>query len=251
MDEDTLDTTPSHSNDLLRKTTPDGAIIWTDRVGVELQYACTNERIEAVLAGFGTQIQLLPQRILAIGGSGDIPFALLPYVKELIVVDSNSAQISLIRRRVELLRRKDFHTFLHEDIKGKRDDDLRRGRDARMRFFQPDLLDRTSIFLDRLKILDPCDILTGLGLIPGPYTGIYASNILGILPNGKDQIPKYIESFESNLSDQGLLYVADGDQIEKLGIRLSIDSNLTNDARKFGTNVAGLPAVHRKSIFQR
>ena len=73
-----------------------------------LVYSGTNENLDAIVMGLDLQPE---DSILAVGGSGDQAFALLEKAGSVTVVDTNPAQIELIRKRAELLRLGDYEGF--------------------------------------------------------------------------------------------------------------------------------------------
>lgn len=80
-------------------TLPDGSIP---------RFTCTNESLEAIMAG------LEPKQgdvILAIGGSGDQAFAMLESGARVVVVDFEPEQIVLIERRRDALAAGDYWAF--------------------------------------------------------------------------------------------------------------------------------------------
>jgi hypothetical protein len=75
----------------------------------EVRYPCTNESLEAIIAG----LQLSKRDIVVcIAGSGDVPFAIAPHVKYVFAVDRDGAQIDFIKQQRELLRAGRFNDFL-------------------------------------------------------------------------------------------------------------------------------------------
>lgn len=242
----------------------------------KLCYTCSNERIEAVIAGLGMNSPSHPDRVLAIGGSGDVAFALLPYVRRIVVVDNNEAQVLLMRERAKQLTIRDYSSFLNYAVRGScdgNDDDFLRRKSLRTNYFtQKGLLELISSQIDKLVILDPCDLLEALKIEDEPYNGMYMSNVLGTLPSQTQAVPAYLMALQHKLDSNGvgLLYVSDGDQISTikvppimmgdlvipstiLPLGLYSDDSLTVDARRFGGSVAGLPTVYRNgcSLFQR
>ena len=225
----------------------------------ELDYTITNERIEAVEAGFGMGLSTHPTRILAVGGSGDIPFALLQYA-EVDVVDINPAQVAFILQRAEQLKSGDYSGFLNPDVRGKNDGDEQvyaYSKSKRDKYFLTvRRLDRIRASLDRLKVRPAADIREVLKE-DRKYSGIYLSNVLGLV-GIESKVREDLDHAERRLQDyDGLLYIANGTQIESViqrnqattGLKLpklGLDRNLTIAARHFGGSLGGLPAVYRK-----
>ncbi len=77
-------------------------------VGYGVKYPCTNESIPAVLGGLGLKSDDV---VVSIAGSGDIPFAISPYVSKVYAVDSDESQIEFMREQVEFLEEGDFDGF--------------------------------------------------------------------------------------------------------------------------------------------
>lgn len=220
----------------------------------ELAYTVTNERIESVLAGFGMDQFSHPRRILAVGGSGDIPFALLPYVDHIDVVDSNPAQISFIKDRIKQLDLGDSTAFLNPSVVGSTEHDTEsyKARLSRRNsyFMQPEVLESVRANLGRMTVIDPKSIFDFLESTEEKYSGVYLSNILGLLGN-QGKILEHLSAIQQKIDPNGgKLYVANGDTVEALTKQTGLPSGLyvdpmrTNAARQFGEYAGGVPTVY-------
>ncbi|MDP6641371.1 MAG: hypothetical protein QF381_02930 [Nitrososphaerales archaeon] len=74
----------------------------------KLKYPCTNESIEAVVAGLDLK---KTDVVVSIGGSGDIPFAIAPHVGQVYAVDSSEVQTSFMAEQAGCMRANDFVEF--------------------------------------------------------------------------------------------------------------------------------------------
>lgn len=79
----------------------------------EVMYPCTNESIPAVVAGLDLSASDV---VVSIAGSGDIPFAIAPYVSKVCAVDSNKYQLEFMREQMEFLRSDDFEGFCRREF---------------------------------------------------------------------------------------------------------------------------------------
>jgi hypothetical protein len=50
--------------------------------------------------------------VLSIAGAGDQVFAMLEFAKKVVAVDSNTKQLIYLTKQVELIRARDYLTFL-------------------------------------------------------------------------------------------------------------------------------------------
>lgn len=82
---------------------------YTSTISNELRYVATNESIAAVMHGLKANEN---DTILAICGSGDVPFALVGEVKKVIAVDCNPRQINFANERKEALYKRNYKYFL-------------------------------------------------------------------------------------------------------------------------------------------
>ena len=73
-----------------------------------LSYPCTNESILAVVSGLSLNRKDVA---VLVAGSGDIPFAIAPYVDKVYAVDKNEHQLNFIREQMGLLRERDNNFF--------------------------------------------------------------------------------------------------------------------------------------------
>src|SRR3989344_2201645 len=86
-----------------------------------LKYSRANESVAAVMLGLDLQAD---DEVYAVGGSGDYGFAMLEYVKRVVVVDNNSKQVELMRKRGGFLSRLDIEGFLGVERSGERDNSV-------------------------------------------------------------------------------------------------------------------------------
>ncbi len=154
------------------------------------QFTCTNESLEAILAG------LEPKQgdtILAVGGSGDQAFAMLETGARVVVVDFEPDQIALIEHRREALAQGDNWTFArrayiatdHQPEFGvrivERDD----------YFKDSERLARMRANVGNLTVLPPMDIfdvIRGNGHAVS-FGKLYLSSVLGYLSDHKATFP--------------------------------------------------------------
>ncbi len=78
-------------------------------IAEKAMYSITNEHLEAAIQGLDLQSN---DSVLAIAGSGDQAFAMLEYVRQVLVVDNSPPQINLVKARVNALREREYDLFL-------------------------------------------------------------------------------------------------------------------------------------------
>ena len=77
-----------------------------------IDYPCTNESIPAIITGLDLKSSDI---VVSIAGSGDVPFAIAPYVKKVYVVDNNKNQIRFMREQMGCLKEEAFEIFCREN----------------------------------------------------------------------------------------------------------------------------------------
>lgn len=213
--------------------------------GSEPSFTCTNESLEAIMAG------LEPKEgdtILAIGGSGDQAFAMLETGARVVVVDIEPDQIAFIEWRREALAAEDYWTFArrahiatdHQPEFGvrlvERDD----------YFKDSERLRRMRENVENLTVLPPADIFDVLksGVT---CTKMYLSNIFGfsvVVP--RKQFPLIRDA----LPVGGLVYISDEPSVWDGQCDHFLPSNMrtnrqrTVEARKFEYGLRGEKAWH-------
>ena len=163
----------------------------------EVLYSVTNESLDAVIEG----LDLKPDdTVLSVGGSGDQAFAILEYVKKVIVVDINKSQINFIKLRNEALKQKEYNLFFAKKRLVSESDEKICMR--KKYFSEKGRLERITAKLDDFIILPPANIFRVK--LNEPVSKIYLSNtfssVWGI--HSVSDIVKVIK----NLSLGGILY---------------------------------------------
>jgi len=151
-----------------------------------LKYPFTGENLKAIMAGLDI---CKSDRILAVGGSGDQPLAFLEKAGEVVVVDSNPAQIDYIRARARLLMNGNYTSFLEVSAEGSNDPWLK----GYCRYCVPELRRRNDYFgsdnrlirirenIDKLQICEPGNLFDIIRM-QGIFSKIYLSNIYNYVP---------------------------------------------------------------------
>ncbi len=222
----------------------------------ELGYSRTNESIAAVTLG----LNLKPHdEVYSVGGSGDLPFAMLEYVKKVIAVDNEPKQIELIKKRLEFLLDRDIDGFLKVTEKGVEDDSLYLSgysqlssynlvrRNTYFRSFGVENMrirfDKIADNAERLKVIGG-DFFEGLDSI-SPVSKMYLSNIEDT--NMKITLKELINRLKSKLKPKGLIYCSKGlnpfyksflkpEDESFLNQSIHIDERLTHIARIIESN---------------
>lgn len=223
----------------------------------ELGYSRTNESIAAVILG----LNLKPtDEVYSVGGSGDLPFAMLEYVKKVVAVDSNPKQIELIKKRLEFLLDRDIEGFLKVTEKGVADDNLYFSRYSqfgsynlarRNTYFRSFGVENMRIRFDkiadnteRLKVRRG-DFFERLDSI-SPVSKMYLSNIE--TTNTDMTLPEVIGKLKAKLKPNGLIYCSKGlnpfytfflnkpEDESLLNQSIKIDERLTQFARIIEAN---------------
>jgi len=171
-----------------------------------IRYPCTNESIPAVFAG------LNPHRddvVVSICSSGDVPFALAPYVKKIYAVDNVRLQIDYAREQAELLGAQN-DLFFRDSLIGN----LKHIRIGGCHDIGPtDLINRKDYFSPRMNSFGDAlhkiefveaDILEFLGDFQKGLHKIYFSNALEYGGEG------VLEGLSlSGLNPGGLIYLSE------------------------------------------
>jgi hypothetical protein len=134
-------------------------------------YPCTNESIQAVLAG------LTPNKndvVISVAGSGDIPFALAPHVQKVFAIDIDPAQIDFIKQQINFLKNRNYEQFFG---KGMFEENK-----AFLDIHESDFLRREEYFLSKLSITESA--LSKIELIHSNiFDFIKQANNKNIIPN--------------------------------------------------------------------
>lgn len=186
----------------------------------KLEYSCTNESIAAVVLGLDLKSN---DEVYAIGGSGDLPFAMLEYVKKVFAVDSNPKQIELIKKRLAFLLNFDRGDFLKVTEKGVADNVLYGAKYPQMRRYN--LSRRNTYFCSfdsedkRLRLDNICDNASNLKVMQAdflegldsvdPVSKMYLSNIEDGLCS-KMKLKDVVDKLKSKLRPRGLIYSSYG-----------------------------------------
>lgn len=181
-----------------------------------LLYSSTNENLEGLVVGLDVKPE---DRIIAVGGCGDQAFALLENAGSVIVVDSNPAQIELIRKRTKLLQDGDYQRFLKVEEVGSADgcfsgeqmpeivqaNEKRRG----IYFSNEGRLERARKNLANLEIRGPIDVIEASKSTE--HNKIYLSNIIGFGEMFCDI--SVLRDIAESLPPNGLVYVSNHDNL--------------------------------------
>jgi hypothetical protein len=228
-----------------------------------LEYSYSNESLDAIVAGLNVQPSDI---ILAIAGSGDQSFALLERAARIITVDENPLQIELVRKRAELLKKRNYREFLRAREEGHADgvffnsySGVFPNRKTRKKYFKArKRLDTIAERIPNLEILEPIDILKAIK--GSSFSKLYLSSVLML---STDSLPKINNLFSYLLPIKlpvgGLVYVSNNNDLTKEGREevamktkepdflpknIVLDRNLTQLARS-KENV-WRPAVYRR-----
>jgi hypothetical protein len=174
-------------------------------------YSSTNENLEGLIAGLDVKPEDI---ILAVGGCGDQAFALLEIAGRVIVADSNSSQIELIRKRAKLLQDEDYQRFLNVEEVGSADgcfsgehmpQMIQANKKRRYIYFSSEgRLEMIRKNLGNLEIREPVDIIEVSKSTE--HNKIYLSNILGFGELFCDVT--VLKDIAQHLPQNGLVYVA-------------------------------------------
>jgi SAM-dependent methyltransferase len=202
-----------------------------------ISYTYTNEELFAILKGLDLKKD---DNVLAIAGSGDQAFAMLPYVDKITAVDVNTNQIDYIEQRMRWLKEGNKDYFLERDL-----------RKIPSCPFQNSLNDCPE-FSRREKLLGKrlegiIKNLERLSLVGGQdiknlsnkesFTKIYLSNILEWYYCNGDSF-SLLKNLTDSLKKGGLIYFADGENSwdEKdptIPKELILEKTLTSIAREY------------------
>jgi len=176
----------------------------TKKVILNISYPCTNEVVPAVIAG------LSPKRddvVISVAGSGDIPFAIAPYVKKVYAVDKNSSQIEFMKLQKGFLEARDFDSFCHtylEDNLGPYD--VSHGDLPRRKAYFSNKFEEVLGSLSKIEMIN-ADIIPFMRGLKGEkvfFVKVYLSNILHV-PSNFYYSSDFIRAF-FGLKEGGLVY---------------------------------------------
>lgn len=177
----------------------------------EFQY--TNENLEAIVAGLNVQKD---DRVLAICGSGDQPFAILEKAREVVAMDWDPTQLLYSKWRTNLLKLRRFERFLQ--IRQEDPFTTTARQDSRRRYFyQFEVLPRIRSNLANLSFLQRDLIDVSYKLKPHEFSKIYLSN--AVCPNYSypafRKYGEFLGRLTGGLQEGGLIYLSNYDVIEK------------------------------------
>jgi hypothetical protein len=156
-------------------------------------YKKTNENLEAIVKGLNIKPN---DYILAVGGSGDQPFALIEYAEKVLAVDINGYQIRRMHRQNESLKIDDYESFWKR--RGSKD------------YFNQEKLEAIRKKLSGLEIRK-ADILNVCQNENG-FNKIYLSNAL----NGhRDELGPCLSIVSRSIPLGGLVYASNGTIIKR------------------------------------
>lgn len=225
---------------------------------MKLIFSCTNESLQAIVKGLSLNEGDI---VLAVGGSGDQPFAILEH-SGVIAVDKNPEQVKFIQERAKALESNNYEGFFSEDKRGSGEiiHFLKRLRESRRNYFDEERLRKIQGRLQYLKLYNG-DIFEVAE--KEEFTKVYLSNTLSYERPGTDEIKKNLDLVALRLPEGGLVYVADHDFLASMFVRfvsreknddlkitsflspyLTLDEELTLKAREYED--VWRPAVYRK-----
>ena len=183
-------------------------------------FECTNESLNAIING------LTPGRednILAIGGAGNQAFAMLSYGSKVSVIDYNSYQLELIKKRRDSLKKFDFSGFLGIS--------LGEAKLSRSRFIP------LRLNLGSLTILEPQDLFDFLFPVE-EFNKFYFSNATSYNPSGRISLSGrslvgHLRDFFKRCKPGSLVYLSDGNRSEDIYMEVGfkIDKERRDTAR--------------------
>jgi len=196
-----------------------------------LGYACSNESLDSITEGLDIQPSDV---VIAVAGSGDQPLAILEKAEKVIAIDMNPAQIDLVKRRIELLKRRDYSGFLDAEERGEADGWVsghymeplvQANRKARERYFTENRrIEAVARKLGRLEVLEPISFLEAVQ--KNQFSKAYLSNILGC-GNSLSLDDKLLSVLSEKLPINGLVYVSNHDDLVRHMAR-----GIINDKKK-------------------
>jgi SAM-dependent methyltransferase len=187
-----------------------------------LGWSYTNESLNAVLAAFrvhGAGVIDKRKNVLAVCGSGDIPFALLEFARQVVVVDNNPAQIDYARKRADYLLKGDYAHFVEPQSEGVYDGEkycpFLPNKGLRDRYFQDrETIDRIKARLEGLVFCEPQDVFTFLENRNQTFSAIYLSNVLGTFAgNSFRDFRRKMRPVSKRLSYHGRVFMSDADHL--------------------------------------
>lgn len=207
--------------------------------GAGVLFPISTESLEAIMQGLDPNSDDV---ILAVGGCGDQAFALIEKAGRVVVSEVNQSQLDLIRKRKEALEAEDYEKFF-----------VATGSDyeffnslGRVKYFSDRArIDAISRNLPNLVIGRAKSIEEHVGL--DTFNKIYASD--AISPRHSDiPVRNHLISVLMGLRKQGLLYMANGHEIEGVtrisDLGIQFERELTAKAR--AAESLYKPVVYRK-----
>ncbi len=163
----------------------------------DLLYSVTNENLDAVVEGLDLKSD---DSVLAVGGSGDQVFAILEYVKQVIVVDTKQIQLDFIKLRTEALKQSNTDLFFSKKYLVLEGDEKIEHR--KKYFSAPGRIERISAKLESLVVLPLASIFNVA--LNEKMSKIYLSNSFSSAwgTHSKEDVLRVLE----NLSLEGLIY---------------------------------------------
>jgi hypothetical protein len=214
---------------------------------IDVKYPRTNEDLIAIIKGLDLNRE---DKVLAVAGSGDQPFAMLPYVKEVFAVDTNPNQIKFIQKRKDWLKFKEYNYFLEEHLdqlpteifysSNKGDLPL----DQRRRNILKSKISKIKSKLDNLTLFSNQSIqnekfIKQMHESNISFTKIYASNVFNSWWDSSSYSSSCNELIQliKLLSKEGLIYFSNGTEISEMKKdfpkELILENSLTKIARKY------------------
>lgn len=182
-------------------------VFWDDKY-VKCRYPCTNESIPAVIYGLSLEKSDI---VLSILGSGDIPFAIAPYVKKVYAVDISSAQIDFANTQIENIKNGDFATFCCESLIDKErllPCDIRKGDIRRRKEYFSKQFGELPNHVDKIEIIEGSifEFMGKLGV--NSIDKLYLSNALNISERVSSVFFESSYVLTKSLALGGLTYVS-------------------------------------------
>ena len=201
---------------------------------MNLKFTFCNESLPSIIAGLDPQKE---DAILAIGGSGDQAFALLEFGCRVYVIDYDNSQINFIKSVFQILKNRDFDSFIYREnndkisqfIKERIGVDMFEQRNTY--FNNQERFNKICSNLDNLTIIEPAQSIFDFleqnhssknSLM---FSKIYLSNIFTTMSNYRkdgskgeydfQDFPNSLSIIGLNILEGGLIYFADGDVIKK------------------------------------
>lgn len=197
-----------------------------------LKYDCTNESIDSVVSSLSPQEG---DNILAICGSGDIPFVLVEHAR-VTAVDIDEAQIDFASYRADKLKLGDYASFLRE-VCEPTPRCLSYDHFARDKYFSD--ISRMEAIRQRLGNLSfEVGNIFGMDIKYREFNKIYLSNALGYKMKSNSLGSRFMKNVSKYLLSPGLIYLANYYQLLKKDKRcvdehLQFDFGLTRTASRY------------------